>query len=623
MMAASRRYESRGQFSASPDALWPLLADTPKLNQALGMPPVEYVVTPVERGGSKIEAMVRIGRWPVLRWTEHPFLWREPYGWVVFREFKGGPFVRVTFGVEQERVGDKTDVLVYAEFEPRNALGAMLLRTGLGQRSTDRILAQCSVFDLYLQGAERDPFPQLLPKGTIPERARLISDGLIVNGQLPSIVEHLYEHLTSAREVDVARMRPFELADHWNEDRRETLAVFLHATVAGLLLLTWDVLCPGCRVGKREVSALRDVQEQAHCDVCNITFDAGFDQLVEVRFSPAPGIRDVTLREFCIGGPMNTPHIAAQVPVQPGERHVSRCKLAPGSYLVRAAAVGQTTVEVAPAVDGVSPTNLVELSLTDDGVMVTSAQATSGEVDLVVTSTLKEPAVVTWMEQRWPDTIATAAIVSTMPEFRDLFSSEVLAPGLQLGVSRLCFMFTDLTGSTALYQRVGQARAFRIVQEQFAILGGVVAEHRGAIVKTIGDAIMATFSDPVDAIAAGLAIQREIRHLDLRGEADPSTLVRVGIHQGPCVAVTLNDRLDYFGTTVNIASRVEHEARGGEVAATAEICESPEVQNLLAERRPRIETALVRLRGIDEPVRIYRLSPALVDQPVGAVPAGG
>jgi len=196
-----------------------------------------------------------------------------------------------------------------------------------------------------------------------------------------------------------------------------------------------------------------------------------------------------------------------------------------------------------------------------------------------------------------------------MPEFRDLFSSEVLAPGLQLGVTSLAFLFTDLTGSTALYQRVGQARAFRIVQDQFALLGEAIASHNGAIVKTIGDAVMATFPTGGDALAAGLAIQRAIRRLDLRGEADASELVRVGIHQGPCVAVTANDRLDYFGTTVNIASRVEHEARGGEVAATAEVCEALDAQAVIAEAGLRPELVLARLKGIEEPVRLYRLRP--------------
>jgi class 3 adenylate cyclase len=270
--------------------------------------------------------------------------------------------------------------------------------------------------------------------------------------------------------------------------------------------------------------------------------------------------------------------------------------------------LGEAHVEVSADGQSSGP-RVIELALAADGVSPGQIAIAAGEVELAVASDLLDSRVLLLEESRWPDTIATAAIVSTMPEFRDLFSSEVLAPGLQLGVSRLCFMFTDLTGSTALYQRVGQARAFRIVQEQFAILGNVVAEHRGSIVKTIGDAIMATFTDGADAIAAGLAIQREILSLDLRGEADPTTLVRVGIHQGPCVAVTLNERLDYFGTTVNIASRVEHESRGGELAATADICELPEVQALLARERVRAETALVRLKGITEPVRIYRLAP--------------
>jgi len=606
-MAASVRYESRGQFSAPPDALWPLLADTPKLNHALGMPPIEYTVTPRERGGSRIEAAIKIGGRPIVRWTEHPFLWREPYGYVVFREFLGGPFVRVTIGVEQERVGEHTNVLIFTEVEPRNALGRLLLRTGLGQRATDKVLAQCAIFDRYARGAERDPFPQLLPSRPLPERARVICDALIAEGQSRVLVEQLYQHVTSGRDDEVARMRPFELADRWQADRRDTLGLFLSATVAGLLSLSWDVLCPGCRVGKREVTALRDLRSQAHCEVCNITFDASFDRLVEVRFSPAPAIRSVTLNEFCIGGPMNTPHIVAQVPVQRGERHVVSCHLEAGSYRARAGGIGEILLDVA---DGAETTD-VGLDLTGDGIQVNPAQARAGEVTLTVTSQYADPTVLVLEETAWPDTVATAAMVSTMPEFRDLFSSEVLAPGLQLGVSRLSFLFTDLTGSTALYQRVGQARAFRIVQDQFAILTEAVTAHRGAIVKTIGDAIMATFTDGADALAAGLAIQREIRRLDLRGEADPKSLVRVGIHQGACVAVTLNDRLDYFGTTVNIASRVEHEAHGGEVAATADVCESAEAHALLGEQRVQVESALVRLRGIAEPVRIYRLRPTL------------
>jgi adenylate cyclase len=471
-------------------------------------------------------------------------------------------------------------------------------------------VAQVAIFDRFLAGEGDDPFPTLAPRSRPPGRVAEMAGRLATAGCPKQILDRLVAHIASARDEDVSRMRPFELADRWGEDRRATLGVFLQATVGGLLTMTWDVLCPGCRVGKSEVRALRDLRAQAHCEACNIVFDASFDQLVEVRFSPSPAVRPVELREYCIGGPMNTPHVVAQVPLAPGEHREVRCQVGPGLYRVRAAGASRSAgldVRAATGDDRDSGAAAISPTVRADGIEPGHLTAAPGDLTLAVQNDLATPTTLVLEDTRWPDTVATAAVVSTMPEFRDLFSSEVLAPGLQLGVTSLAFLFTDLTGSTALYQRIGQARAFRIVQDQFAILGEVIAEHNGAIVKTIGDAVMATFPTGGDALAAGLAIQREIRRLDLRGEADAASLVRVGIHQGPCVAVTANDRLDYFGTTVNIASRVEHEARGGEVAATADICEGPDGQAVLSGARVRTEPTLARLKGIDEPVRLFRL----------------
>jgi class 3 adenylate cyclase len=604
-MPSVQRFESRGRFKATPEALWPLVADTPTLNRAIGLPPVEYQFTPLETGGSRIEGAIRAFGLTLSRWTEHPFLWREPYGYVVIRDFQGGPFVRFAGGMDLTRDGDETDLRVFAEIEPRNLIGKVVLATGFGQRSCDKMLAQVRHFDRYLDGQSEQAFPTLAPKAAPTDRMTEIAERLVSAGCSRAIVNRLTAHLATARDDDVARMRPFELADRWGEDRRATLGVFLRATVAGLLTMSWDVLCPGCRIGKSEVRALRDLRAEAHCEACNIVFDASFDQLVEVRFSPSPAVRPVELREFCIGGPMKTPHIVAQVPLEAGEEQDVTVRIGTGLYRARAAGT-----EVSAALDvrpGAEQPPLA-LSLHPGGIEPGHLTARPGELTLTVRNALDRSTGLILEDTRWPDTVATAAVVSTIPEFRDLFSSEVLAPGLQLGVARLAFLFTDLTGSTALYQRVGQARAFRIVQDQFSILGQAIADHNGAIVKTIGDAVMATFPTGGDALAAGLAIQREIRQLDLRGEADPATLVRVGIHQGPCVAVTANDRLDYFGTTVNIASRVEHEAQGGEVAATADVCEAPDGQAVLAGARVRTRPTLARLKGIDEPVRLFRFS---------------
>jgi class 3 adenylate cyclase len=603
-MPSVQRFESRGRFKASPEALWPLLADTPTLNRALGMPPIEYEFTPLATGGSTVEARVKVAGLTLAHWTEHPFLWREPYGYVFFRDFHGGPFARITGGVDVEPLDGGADLRIFAEFTPRNAIGTAILATGLGQRATDRMLAQVGIFDRYLGGEGENPFPTLAPKAQPSDRTWDIADRLVRAGCPKEILDRLCDHLAAGRDEDVTRMRPFALADRWGVDRRATLGVFLQATVGGLLTMTWDVLCPGCRVGKSEVSALRDLSAQAHCEACNIVFDASFDQLVEVRFSPAPAVRSVDSREYCIGGPINTPHVVAQLPLAPGERRTVTVRLEPGLYRARAAGAALAAGLDVSEADG---SDEITLTVGADGLRPAHLSARAGDVTLHLVSELTRSTALVMEDTRWPDTVATAAVVSTLPEFRDLFSSEVLAPGLQLGITRLAFLFTDLTGSTALYQRVGQARAFRIVQDQFAILGAAIGEHNGAIVKTIGDAVMATFPTGGDALAAGLAIQREIKRLDLRGDGDPATLVRVGIHQGPCVAVNANERLDYFGTTVNIASRVEHEAHGGEVAATADVCETADGQAVLAAVRVRAEPTLARLKGIDEPVRLFRL----------------
>jgi class 3 adenylate cyclase len=250
------------------------------------------------------------------------------------------------------------------------------------------------------------------------------------------------------------------------------------------------------------------------------------------------------------------------------------------------------------------------VTLTDLAIEASAADLPAGPVNLEVLNATEREQLVVVEGNIWPDTVATAAIVSTMQEFRDLFSSEALAPGLELGIENLAFMFTDLTGSTALYQAIGQARAFRLVQDHFRVLRAAISANHGALVKTIGDAVMATFPSGAEALSAALQMQRDIRALEAPDLVDTSHLVKVGLHQGPCVAVTLNDRLDYFGTTVNTAARIEHECCGGQIVASLAVCQSEAAAALLKESGARLEEEVVRLRGINEPVPVYRITPA-------------
>jgi adenylate cyclase len=229
-------------------------------------------------------------------------------------------------------------------------------------------------------------------------------------------------------------------------------------------------------------------------------------------------------------------------------------------------------------------------------------------VQITVENLGSDDAAVTLEDLAWIDTAATAAVVGTVPAFRTLFSAEVLAPGLEVRIERLAFLFTDLAGSTALYERVGETRAYRLVQEHFRLLDRAVVACRGAVVKTIGDAVMAVFPTGQDALAAAVEIQHSILGLEGEGHVDPSRLVRVGVHEGPCVAVTLNGRLDYFGTTVNLAARIEHESDGGEIVASADLYEGARASPLAQSLPVRADPFLAQLRGISAPTRLYRIT---------------
>jgi class 3 adenylate cyclase len=237
------------------------------------------------------------------------------------------------------------------------------------------------------------------------------------------------------------------------------------------------------------------------------------------------------------------------------------------------------------------------------------AALAAGPVELTVENRGRGEATLMLEDGAWLDTVATGAIVGTVPEFRTLFSADVLAPGLEVRTKRLAFLFTDLAGSTAMYERIGEARAFRLVQEHFQILSEAVGTHSGAVVKTIGDAVMAVFPTGADALAAAVAIQRDIRALDGGGVVDPTALVRVGVHEGPCVAVTLNDRLDYFGTTVNTAARIEHECRGGEIVASGAVYEDCAAAGRLGDLPVETERFAATLRGLSAPIELYRVRP--------------
>lgn len=120
-------------------------------------------------------------------------------------------------------------------------------------------------------------------------------------------------------------------------------------------------------------------------------------------------------------------------------------------------------------------------------------------------------------------------------------------------------LFADVAGSTALYEVLGDERAFSLVDRCLAVMGDCTAQAGGRVVKTIGDAVMAVFPDPDAAAGAAIAMQEGVDQL---GPQEGVRLrLRIGFHHGPVV----EREGDVFGDTVNLASRLGDLASKGQV----------------------------------------------------------
>ena len=664
-------------LASPPEALWPLVSNTDRFNRDCGYPPITVVPPPSAQAATLTNArrirVTLLGM--VIEWDELAFEWIENRRYAVDRTYYSGPVAKMVMFCElHPRAGGGTTLIYDMQLTPASFFGQLALPFTIGKKAratTERVFKR---YDEFAQRGLR--MSQLAQKPALAAggAARLESIGraLVEEAAQPApLVEQLKNFLTSADDLAAGRIRPYALADEWRTGRRETLHLFLHATRAGLLDFSWDLVCPHCRGAKASQTTLAGVKAAAHCDSCHLDFTANFDQSVEVTFSPNAAVRAVPRIDYCVGGPQVTPHVVAQQLVRGGESRSLPLALEPGRYRVRTPRLtpqhafrveaspggagspsrpefqsthSPTTPEVTPeprparragpTSNPTSSTHTRESAQTQAAAekqphphkiridlastpLAEPSIAANGELTIVNADASEHLAIVEHLA--WSDTSTTAAEVTSLQLFRDLFSREVLRLGEQISVGSMTVVFTDLKNSTQLYKDIGDAPAFGRVLTHFEILKAAVAAEGGCIVKTMGDAIMAVFPRPVAALRAMLHAQRWLARpqdfaLPPGSNAPPSSLkplaLKAGIHVGPCLAINQNDRLDYFGTTVNITARLCSLCSGTDVILSSATRADAEVAAHLTASAASITTTreTAKLKGFgDDAFEIWRV----------------
>ncbi len=447
-----------------------------------------------------------------------------------------------------------------------------------------------------------------------------------------AVIERL---IADAPDHHLSRINALAFARRHGLDEEKTIAAFLHAARIGLFELSWNVLCPGCGGVLDANATLKSVHaEEYNCALCAAGYEPTLDEMVDVTFTVSPRIRRIAAhephtlpnweyyRQVFWGSGVDLPETDLEKAVEkmtldsielpPGEKaHLSLTL--PAEFLI----VFEPVTHAAQFIDikGEPASERQNLTL-----VYTNLRAPTGTMELrpgplrlslenrtdrrilpaiwIANDTMHE-----FIGKRRP--FLTAKRLLSNQTFRDIYRTDTLDVDQRLKITSLTFLFTDLKGSTELYERVGDLVAFDLVREHFRVLNESVAAEGGAVVKTIGDAVMATFATPDRALAAALRMREAMRGLNAtHGRED--LLLKIGIHEGPCLAVSLNERQDYFGQTVNIASRVQGLAISQSILATAPVIDNPQSASLLGGgEKPKAQHHM--LRGVGSEVAIYEI----------------
>ena len=452
----------------------------------------------------------------------------------------------------------------------------------------------------------------------------------------PRLVSKLESHIRSADDEGLFRINPFTFAREKNLKETEVIDLLLHATSLGLFEMDWQLLCQQCSCVVESFGSLKGVHNQFHCNLCQVDYEATLDDYVAVTFTVSGKIRDIAFHHperlsapdyFRMGG---TPDGV----LPNGTRFIDfQAKVIKALGFLPPRETTRFTVEVEGEgiILGVSPEgkaallyNFVGPTAPDEQVVPvrfehpvrthTTGKLAPGRITFAVENATAERG--TFCVAVLPPNFEfghapikflpflTGKRLLTTQAFRDLFRSEVIRASDGIGVKDITLLFTDVKGSTALYDRIGDLNAFALVQQHFERLQDIAARFRGAIIKTIGDAVMAAFLNPADAVAAALAMRADIAGFN-RGQPDRQLILKIGIHKGAAIAVTLNERLDYFGQTVNIAARVQHLAGADEIYVT-EDAYGDAVKAIL--ERFKVDSKIAKLRGIQQDQRVFCVS---------------
>jgi class 3 adenylate cyclase len=442
--------------------------------------------------------------------------------------------------------------------------------------------------------------------------------------------------VTAATDSALSRIDALRFAREHGFREEPVIDAFVHAARLGLFEMSWNLLCPGCGGVLDAGSTLKEMRDEYNCSLCAGSYEPTLDEMVEVSFTVSPAVRRIAAhdpnsmplqdyyRDLYFSNSLVLPKgseydalwrtftlEAEEVP--PGEKVILSVRL-PAEFVILFEPMTHRATFLDVKGEPTRERRDLTVVYNDSGVSTTTQSIAPGPLRLTLVNRTNHRVLPglfnagsefhSLFEQK--QGFLTAKRLFTNQTFRDLYRTETLSVDQRLKIASLTVLFTDLKGSTELYERVGDLAAYDLVRQHFRVLADVVKSESGAVVKTIGDAVMATFPTAQFGVSAALQMRRAMDDLNASRKHE-DLLVKIGLHEGPCLAVISNDRLDYFGQTVNIAARVQGLATDRSIFVTQSIVENEPVRDILSLRGLTPTPRRALLRGMADELTVYEI----------------
>lgn len=338
--------ELSGDVRAPIRRVWEFMSDTQRINQdVFDLPPINVIESRSE--DDVFVAKVSVAGFEMV-FDEQPWVYEAPRLYKSVRVFSKGPIERLDTTCTLDDVaiapsGAGTRVTYTVTLSAKGGpIGWTAAKVFIAQVESG--MAKVSATLTALDEGRAPPAFVHPDHAAIRKREEPFRVPLVASGHDPVMVEGLLEHVAAGPDDEVARIRPYALAERWNLQREHVLALSLDGVRTGLLQMRWETLCPECKGPVHSADKLEEIPDEHTCIACHMDVSASRTSNVCAVFQPVLTVRSARAEMFCLGSPSRTPHWLAQLVLTSGESRDVVMTLGVGRYVVSSVGITARTV---------------------------------------------------------------------------------------------------------------------------------------------------------------------------------------------------------------------------------------------------------------------------------------